>query len=880
MCGVVGLVYENYRSDLGRIAAELLKTLEYRGYDSTGAAIQGRGEDWVQKKGVGAPSLMVHSLGIVDLPGQILCGQVRWATFGAVTEANSQPHSVHCKIAMYGAHNGNVTNCDALKVWLTDEGHRVLSDNDGEMVVHTVEHYFARELNELPESQRSSPAFRRPAMRRALVAAAVRLEGSFAAVLVDPVSRCSWAVKQGSSLYFGIGRDEVGGRFAIASSDLSSVLKLTRVIVPMREGEFAEYDADGYHLYAVANLPAQGGYPACRSGQQLERTPVRSRLRAKDTALVPPFETFMDQEISAQEDTCGAVIRLFNGGSAAAQTLGAWLHASADRSAVSQHLDQLRDQYADDAIAREFHALVDTAAMRSLLQALEPADRPSSALLAPERIAERLCSSEMGFFTDLLPMARDEDDRLAVVTLDAWLEYGEAHEFSESVRKFSDACRNSVAQGGRLFCVCCGSSYNAARAAALFFNELAHVDLVPLLPGEFRERVSKTLRDGDLFIAVSQSGETKDLIDVMNDTIASGKAITRIGIVNNVNSTLAIEKSEVVIPLRCGPEIAVPATKSFMNQLAVFYCLALDLAERQVAPLGDHEETAWKAELALRRDKLSRLPLLIAETVVATRVEVEEAAQLLCLRPSIHLLAIRLTALAREGALKIREVVLNHAEGFEGSEFKHGPNTILGFNTVLGPAQVDKLLLRLGLQAQQLLKAAAAAGLGMESGQRLVQALTDTVMSASTSAFTLSAVEKALFDKVMDRDELFRQLYADYPLLYLTGPDERDVNLAVSQINTHKIRGACTVVIAEDHPALRGASSKAPVDNPAYRHVYIPLPRTDDTLMVVFSATVVLQRLALRMSLLKMQYLDRLGIQDHGVHPDVPKNVSKSITVD
>lgn len=887
MCGVVGVVYENYRSDLGRIAAELLKTLEYRGYDSTGAAIQGYGDTWIQKKGVGAPSLMVHSLGIVDLPGQIMAGQVRWATFGAVTEANSQPHSVHCKVSMYGAHNGNVTNCDALKLWLTDEGHRVLSDNDGEMVVHTVEHYFARELALLQEGPPSheavptrDPAVRRAAMRRALVAAAARLEGSFAAVVVDPISRCLWAIKQGSSLYFGIGRDDIGGRFAVASSDLSSVLKLTRVVVPMREGEFAEYDATGYQLYAIANKPAAAGEGARKAGEALERTPVRSRLRAKDTALVPPFKTFMDQEISAQEDTCRAVIRLFSGGSAAAQTLGAWLHASAQRATLLHHLELLRDQYADEAIAREFHTLVDTPAMSGLLADLTPADRPSPESLAPERIAERLCSSEMGFFTDLLPMARDENDRLAVLALDAWLEHDEAREFSESVRRFSEACQSAVAQGGRLFCVCCGSSYNAARAAALFFNELAHVDLVPLLPGEFRERVSKTLRDGDLFIAVSQSGETKDLIDVMNDTIASGKKITRIGIVNNVNSTLAIEKSEVVIPLRCGPEIAVPATKSFINQLAVFYCLALDLAERHVALLSEQQENAWRADLALRRDKLAQLPLLIRETVEATQVEVEEAAQLLALRPSIHLLAIRLTALAREGALKIREVVLNHAEGFEGSEFKHGPNTILGFNTVLGPSQLDALLLRLGQMATQLLKDASKAGLGADSGPRLVQALTDAVLSASTSAFSLSPAEKALFDRVMDRDELFRQLHTDYPLLYLTGPDERDVNLAVSQINTHKIRGACTVVIAEDHPALRGAASKAPVDNPAYRHVYIPLPRTDDALMVTFSATVVLQRLALRMSLLKMEYLDRLGIADHGVHPDVPKNVSKSITVD
>ncbi len=50
--------------------------------------------------------------------------------------------------------------------------------------------------------------------------------------------------------------------------------------------------------------------------------------------------------------------------------------------------------------------------------------------------------------------------------------------------------------------------------------------------------------------------------------------------------------------------------------------------------------------------------------------------------------------------------------------------------------------------------------------------------------------------------------------------------------------------------------------------------------MTVFSSTVVLQRLALKMSVLKVQHLDRIGMKDHGVHPDVPKNVSKSITVD
>ncbi|MDY0152749.1 MAG: hypothetical protein RBS43_10790, partial [Candidatus Cloacimonas sp.] len=61
---------------------------------------------------------------------------------------------------------------------------------------------------------------------------------------------------------------------------------------------------------------------------------------------------------------------------------------------------------------------------------------------------------------------------------------------------------------------------------------------------------------------------------------------------------------------------------------------------------------------------------------------------------------------------------------------------------------------------------------------------------------------------------------------------------------------------------------------------YIMLPKTGDGLMTCFSATIVLQLLALRMSIRKLKKLDKLGVIDHGVHPDVPKNVSKSITVD
>jgi len=867
MCGVIGLVYEKSREDLGMVASELLRTLEYRGYDSTGGAFQGEGQEVRLRKGVGAPSAMVHELGIVRESGRIFCGQVRWATFGAVDDQNAQPHVVRCKAFLYGAHNGNVTNCDQLKQWLRSEGHTVLSDNDGEMVVHTIEHHFGLELAALPAAARGDREARRGAMRSAILKAADRLEGSYAAVVVDPETRLLWSIKQGSSLYFGLGSDPDGGRFAIASSDLSAVLRLTRVLVPLAEGEFIEYDPGAYQLFSACDrsVTTSGGKRSYTAGEKIAREPVRSRLRAVDAALSARFSTFMEQEIASQEITCRDVVTLFRGGSQASRLLGPIVDTrpAADISEMVGRLERLRDQPSDEELARGFRELVDAPATRALLASVPEELKVRGTDAAPEVLATRLVSSEAALMADLLSIGRDDDDRLAVRILDVLLEREEIGEFRDGVNGFLERCLAALAEGGRILVVCCGSSFHAAKAASVFFNELAEVHVHPVLPGEFRGEYSRSLRDGDLLVAVSQSGETKDLIDVMNDVIATGRRIGRVALVNNLNSTLAQEKADVVIPLRCGPEIAVPATKSFVNQMAVFYCLALALAERrhQHGQLAEREER----DLARRRDQLPGLSALIRDTFEATRSTVDEAAGLLYLCPSIHLLATRMTAVAMEGALKIREIVLNHAEGIEGSEFKHGPNTILGFNTVLGPPQVQALLEAVGKAAGEL--AGRAAGQGAEAVGAAVRAAADSIFRPTSVAG-------------VDRAALLGTLYQDYPLIYVTGPDERDVALTVSQINTHKIRGAMTVIVAEEHPALLEAASRPPAGNSSYRWVYIALPRTGDNLMAAFSATVALQRLALAMSVRKAAYLDQLGIQDHGVHPDVPKNVSKSITVD
>ncbi len=800
MCGVIGLVVAHPRDDLGVVAGELLETLQYRGYDSTGAVIQGDSEESVTlRKGVGAPSTLIHSLGIVELGGRVFCGQVRWATFGVVDEVNAQPHVVRCKTHLYGAHNGNVTNCDALKVWLTERGHDVKSDNDGEMVVHLVEHHFAEQLER--------GLARSTALRRATVAASHELEGSFAAVVVDPVTRALVAIKRGSSLYFGIGDGE-HGPFAIASSDLSSVLKQTKVLVPLAEGEAIFYTATDYE---VVRLDGD-------EGTVLAREPLRSRLRVEDAVLQPSFRTFMEQEIHAQPETVRDALRMFQGGSTRARAMAeaetGW--PASEVAELDRVLAELRGEYADDDLVRSVRALAATATAPDLTR-IGSLDQTTP-----------LSSEERAVLSDLIQLVPEHEALLRGV--DAYIEASEVNELVGGVEETTARMQRALDAGNRIYLVCCGTSYHAAKAASTFFGELAHAEVIPLLPGEFRAQYARTFTDGDILVGVSQSGETKDLLDIVDLVRRSEKDVSIVGVVNNLNSTLAQEKSDVVVPLHCGPEIAVPATKSFLNQLTVFYGLARRLGEARGLP----------------ERPLPDLPALVRRTLEETAPSIARAAELAYLAPSMHLLATRLLAVAKEGALKVREVVLNHTEGFEASEFKHGPNTILGFNTVFGVAQVQALL-------DALAKDIEEGGDDRARAAELVRRGLETTVDA---------------------------LYADYPLVFITGPDARDIDLTISQINTHKIRGASTIVIAEEDSRLRATAERPPAGRDDYRAVYVTLPQTGDTLMSTFSASVALQLLALRMSEKKLAHLESLGIRDHGVHPDAPKNVSKSITVD
>ncbi len=883
-CGVLGMALPKVSINLGSYASQLLKALEYRGYDSTGAAFQGDTDKVTLLKDVGAPSTLVKTLGIEKQSGKIFCGQVRWATFGFVNKQNAQPHEVKCKRHIYGAHNGNITNTRELKQFLTNEGHQVQSDNDGEMLVHSVEHQFDLEMNKA--NNPSTLDLRKACMRRAIIQTAEKMIGSYAAVIVDPITETSWAIKAGSSLYFGVGTIE-DMPFCLASSDLTAVLRFTKQLINLREGEFIEYTADAYQVFAQKELKFKRlNQPdeIWHTGDKIPTKPVYSKLRAEDVALLPEFEYFMEQEIYAQSESTGKLIKLFQGGSNSGKRMRSLMETEKVKEQIySQMLAILAATNLQERRSI-FEQLCTSELINSFYAKVQSSYHEIFDVAVKEDFDKKyFFSNEKNIFLELMNGDYDIKKLSIAKALDSLSEEISVIEFEKSVHDFLILAKNTISNNRNAYTIACGTSFHATKIAALFFNSIAGMEIIPILPGDFRGEYSNCIKDNDLIIGVSQSGETKDLIDIFNDIDSANLNVRKVVLVNNMNSTLGQEKSDVAIPILCGPEIAVPATKSFMNQITLFYYLAIRTAEMILKELDTNlsqgQRKKREAELANRYQSLAKIPSLLKETVEKMDDMIDNMAGKIYMEPSLHILATKISGVAMEGALKIRETVLNHAEGREASEFKHGPNTILGKNTVFGVKHVRSLVRSFGAAIDQIDNLSQLNGLEHSETKEIYKALADYIFTHN-KPFNLSPKGSEIFEGLVKDRDFFEPLYRNYPLIYITGPDERDVNLTISQINTHKIRGANTYVIAEENDNLLKNASGNPNEGGYYGWAYIMLPKTGSSLLTCFSATIVLQLLALRMSIRKLKKLDSLGVMDHGVHPDVPKNVSKSITVD
>jgi glucosamine--fructose-6-phosphate aminotransferase (isomerizing) len=204
-----------------------------------------------------------------------------------------------------------------------------------------------------------------------------------------------------------------------------------------------------------------------------------------------------------------------------------------------------------------------------------------------------------------------------------------------------------------IFFVGCGTSYHACVSASYEFSHVAKKHVNVVLASEFRN-YEDFLNDKTLVVAVSQSGETADLLDAVR--IAKQHKVKILSIVNVMGSTLT-RMSDETIMMNSGPEICVLSTKSYTSQLAILLMLAYGIAGKI--------ETGKKM-IKDASDKIEKIIDINLETLKSVANKIKDSKDLFLIGRDLAYPS------ALEGALKIKEVSYIHAEGFAGGELKHG----------------------------------------------------------------------------------------------------------------------------------------------------------------------------------------------------------------
>lgn len=275
MCGIFGIVTEKEQI-LGPILVDAARRLTYRGYDSVGVAVI-RGSVIDLRKDAGRVDDVVQRYHMEDMVGSRGITQLRWATFGEPSQVNSQPH-LDSDGDMIGAHNGNVVNNVELRQQFMAEGMTVRSQNDGESCVHAVERYIDQGFDFIESIRRAHGD----------------LQGDYAFVIGQINDDKLYAIKKGSGLVVGIGEG-----FTCVSSDLPSILPLTRKVLRIQDGEIITLWANKVELHSV------------KDGGLIERE-VELVTETMEAVQKGGFPHFMLKEIHEQPQVAQEVLDMLS----------------------------------------------------------------------------------------------------------------------------------------------------------------------------------------------------------------------------------------------------------------------------------------------------------------------------------------------------------------------------------------------------------------------------------------------------------------------------------------------------------------------------------------------------------------------------------------
>lgn len=224
---------------------------------------------------------------------------------------------------------------------------------------------------------------------------------------------------------------------------------------------------------------------------------------------------------------------------------------------------------------------------------------------------------------------------------------------------------NKLEKAERIMMVACGTSWHSCLVAEYFLEEYCRIPVEVEYASEFRYR-NPIIKEGDVVIAVSQSGETADTLAAIE--LAKSKGAVIFGVCNVVGSSIARTSHEGAYT-HAGPEIGVASTKAFTAQLIVMFMMGLMVARKKgtITDSRFHELLVGMEQLPSKIEEVLKNNLQI-EAIADT---FKDAQNFLYLGRGYNF------PVALEGALKLKEISYIHAEGYPAAEMKHGPIALI-----------------------------------------------------------------------------------------------------------------------------------------------------------------------------------------------------------
>jgi len=239
--------------------------------------------------------------------------------------------------------------------------------------------------------------------------------------------------------------------------------------------------------------------------------------------------------------------------------------------------------------------------------------------------------------------------------------------------------------------VACGTSWHAGSVARYWIEQICRLPCWVDIASEFRYR-NPVVPANTLFVTISQSGETADTLAALRQAKMSGYLST-LAICNVPESSL-VRESELVMLTRAGPEIGVASTKAFTTQLAALGMLVLALGKKHGMTVEREHELS---------QLLLETPRLVEETLALDSVVRALAEKFVTKHHALFLGRGALSAIAMEGALKLKEISYIHAEAYAAGELKHGPLALIDSDMpVVAVAPNNDLLEKLKSNLQEV----------------------------------------------------------------------------------------------------------------------------------------------------------------------------------